>query len=45
MRDYESCQRSDTNINMKDGNLENEKGNNEQNKRGIDDTLDVKIKQ
>ena len=43
--DYESCQRSDTNINMKDGNLENEKGNNEQNKRGIDDTLDVKIKQ
>jgi len=45
MRDYESCQRSDTNINMKEGNLENEKGNKEQIKRGIDDTLDVKIKQ
>ena len=45
LRDYESCQRSDTNINIKEGNLGDAKGIQEQNKKSMDDTLDVKIKQ
>ena len=45
LRDYESCQRSDTNINIKEGNLGESKGIQEQNKKSMDDTLDVKIKQ
>ena len=44
-RDYESCQRSDTNINIKEGNFGDAKGIQEQNKKTMDDTLDVKIKQ
>ena len=45
LRNYESCQRSDTNINIKEGNLGDAKGIQEQNKKSMDDTLDVKIKQ
>jgi membrane associated rhomboid family serine protease len=45
LRDYESCQRSDTNINIKEGNLGDATGIQEQNKKSMDDTLDVKIKQ
>ena len=45
LRDYESCQRSDTNINIKEGNSGDAKGIQEQNKKSMDDTLDVKIKQ